>query len=87
MKKALLICLALTLAIGLFAGCSMEPPVAEPVSDAPKVEDTDAADVPADKDITIAICPKALDNPIFIDAKVAAEKAGEELGKIGRAHV
>lgn len=34
----------------------------------------------ADKDIVIAVVPKALDNAIFLDAKTAAEKAGGELG-------
>lgn len=33
-----------------------------------------------DEDIVIAVVPKALDNPIFLDAKEAAEDKGEELG-------
>jgi len=32
------------------------------------------------KDITIALVPKSLDNPIFLDAKESAEKTGIELG-------
>ena len=34
----------------------------------------------ADKQLTIAVVPKALDNAIFLDAKDAAEKRGKELG-------
>jgi len=34
----------------------------------------------ASDDIVIAIVPKALDNPIFLDAKTAAEATGRELG-------
>jgi ribose transport system substrate-binding protein len=34
----------------------------------------------ADKKLTIAVVPKALDNAIFLDAKDAAEKRGKELG-------
>ncbi len=33
-----------------------------------------------EKQITIALVPKALDNAIFLDAKAAAEKKGKELG-------
>ena len=61
--------------------------VTEDASDA-DTEDaaTDTEDAATDSetkdpaDIVIAVVPKALDNPIFIDAKVAAEAAGEELG-------
>lgn len=31
-------------------------------------------------EITIAVVPKALDNPVFLDTKIASEAAGEELG-------
>jgi ribose transport system substrate-binding protein len=36
--------------------------------------------VKADKDIIIAVVPKALDNNIFLDAKTGAESKGKELG-------
>jgi ribose transport system substrate-binding protein len=36
--------------------------------------------VKADKDIVIAVVPKALDNNIFLDAKTGAEGKGKELG-------
>lgn len=32
------------------------------------------------KDITIAMIPKSLDNPVFLDSKVGGEKAAKELG-------
>lgn len=41
---------------------------------------TTACNKKADKDITIAVVPKALDNAIFLDAKSSAENAGKELG-------
>ena len=34
----------------------------------------------AEKKLVIAMVPKALDNPIFVDAREASKKAGEELG-------
>lgn len=34
----------------------------------------------AAEDITIAVVPKSLDNPVFLDTKEAAEETGEELG-------
>lgn len=34
----------------------------------------------AEKKLVIAMVPKALDNPIFIDAREASKKAGEDLG-------
>ena len=39
-----------------------------------------AAEEKDDADIVIAVVPKALDNAIFLDAQVAAEAKGEELG-------
>jgi ribose transport system substrate-binding protein len=39
-----------------------------------------AGGVKADKDIVIAVVPKALDNNIFLDAKTGAEQKGKELG-------
>lgn len=36
--------------------------------------------VPKSKDIIIAMVPKSLDNPVFLDAKEEAERTGRELG-------
>lgn len=40
----------------------------------------EAAEEEAAAEITIAVIPKALDNPVFLDTKNAAEATGEELG-------
>lgn len=52
-----------------------------------RTEETDSAGMSNSKGIlydnrriVIAICPKAIDNPIFLDAKTAGEQAGQELG-------
>ncbi|MDD3819048.1 MAG: substrate-binding domain-containing protein [Actinomycetota bacterium] len=48
------------------------PAAEEPAAEEPTVEEA--------KDITIAVVPKALDNPIFTDTAVAVEEIGKELG-------
>ena len=82
MKKVLLVVMALMLAAGLLIGCSMSEPgkSTEPAKSAEPSTSATTSTAVAAKDITIAVCPKALDNPIFIDTKVAAEKTCAELG-------
>ncbi len=64
MKKILLIGLMLIAAGVLFAGGQQ-----------------DAAGKGAENGkVTIAVVPKAMDNPVFLDTKAGAEKAAEELG-------
>lgn len=36
--------------------------------------------VPEDEDITIAVVPKLLGNPVYLDSELAAKEAGQELG-------
>lgn len=88
-KKLVALLLVVVVTLSLFAACGSTPKtdtqqakVETKVVEPAKAQDkTEAAPAKKDnKDITIAICPKALDNPIFIDTKVAAEKAGKELG-------
>mgnify|MGYP006273181095 CR=1 FL=1 len=67
MKKTILVVLALLVAMvpAAFAGGQGE---AEGGGEA------------APEDITIAVVPKSLDNPVFLDTKQGAEDTGEELG-------
>jgi ribose transport system substrate-binding protein len=44
------------------------------------VEAAEEGGAEAAEEITIAVVPKALDNPVFLDTKIASEAAGEELG-------
>lgn len=93
MKRALIIVLVLIMMMLTFAACTKDEVVSddtsadteEVVADTEEVtsdteETTADSDAKDPSDIVIAVVPKALDNPIFIDAKVAAEAAGEELG-------
>ncbi|HBR02685.1 MAG TPA: sugar ABC transporter substrate-binding protein [Ruminiclostridium sp.] len=69
-------------------GCTAGQKTSQPSAEAPAktisgATAAPAADIPVvkeDKDITIAVVPKALDNAIFLDAKNAAEEKGKELG-------
>ena len=94
MKKVLLIMLALMMTLMMFAACAQQADEPETQADEQEASADTTADEPEEpeadteaesegkepSDIVIAVVPKALDNPIFIDAKVAAEAAGEELG-------
>lgn len=67
MKKILLLSLVAILACGLlFAQAEKEKPQGPTVK--------------PDSEITIAVVPKALDNAIFLDCQIAAEKKAKELG-------
>ncbi|MEG2597455.1 MAG: sugar-binding protein [Oscillospiraceae bacterium] len=91
LKRIIGCALALVLVFTL-AACSMSAPgVSE--STAPAATESAAAKESvapaatdaggtkkADGDITIAVVPKALDNSIFIDAKIGAEEKAKELG-------
>lgn len=78
MKKILALVLVAAMAIGLCA-CSMGDNAS---AAAPAAEEAaaPAASAKEDKDITIAVVPKSLDNAIFLDAQTAAEAKGKELG-------
>lgn len=76
-RTVLFICCVALLSI-ILSSCSGAATTTSATTTAKATETTTAQT--QNKDITIAIVPKALDNPIFIDAKVAAEKAGKELG-------
>ena len=92
MKKILALILTSALLISA-AGCTMESAattaaVTTAATTAAAADQTKAATTAAattatakeDKDITIAVVPKSLDNAIFLDAKASAEAKGKELG-------
>jgi ribose transport system substrate-binding protein len=76
MKKTIVILLVAVFAVSMvFVGVGCKTTTAETTAAAV----TTAAQKPA-SEITIAVVPKALDNAIFLDAKVASEAACKELG-------
>jgi ribose transport system substrate-binding protein len=76
MKKTIVILLVAMFAVSMvFVGAGCKTTTAETTAAAV----TTAAQKPA-SEITIAVVPKALDNAIFLDAKVASEAACKELG-------
>ena len=82
MKKVLVLVIALLMVLTMAVACA---PKADAPADAPadKPADAPAADAPAapeKKDITIAVIPKALDNAVYLDAKLGAENAAKEFG-------
>ena len=80
MKKILVFVLAFVMTATLFAGCTSDADPQSSTAEEPSQVAAENKEVPADDEITIAVVPKALDNAIFLDAKLAAEEKGEELG-------
>lgn len=75
MKKMIVMLLVILFTVSmLFVGVGCKTTTAETT-----VAETTTAEKPA-SEITIAVVPKALDNAIFLDAKVASEAACKELG-------
>lgn len=77
--KSFLILLAVLMA---FSGCTgpQTADVKESPAEVREDPDQNSLTVPKSKDITIAMVPKSLDNPVFLDAKEAGERTGRELG-------
>lgn len=63
----------------LLTGCNSEPEN-ENIGKARAEASNDRLSIPKSKDIIIAMVPKSLDNPVFLDAKEEAERTGKELG-------
>lgn len=84
MKKIVALLLACTLALSL-AACAA-PVAAETPTEAPAqatatpVAEATPAPAPAENKIVIAVVPKSLNNPVFLEAKAGAEEAAKELG-------
>lgn len=59
------------------SGCTESDTFSESTSEAPV---DNYLSIPKSKDIIIAMVPKSLDNPVFLDAKEEGERVGRELG-------
>ena len=89
MKKIMALALASVMLLAA-VGCTMETTtttkaaaettLSEVTEQTVSMETTAPITVKDDKDITIAVVPKSLDNAIFLDAKASAEAKGKELG-------
>jgi ribose transport system substrate-binding protein len=82
-KKIMIFSLITVLAVSMLligTSCKVEEAAEEEVAEvAEEVEEVEEVEEAAEE-ITIAVVPKALDNPVFLDTKIASEAAGEELG-------
>ena len=76
--RLLAVFMAVVMVVALTACGQAKAPAAG--EETKKTEETPKEQPKAEKKITIAVVPKALDNPVFIGTKDGAEAAGKELG-------